>query len=490
MDETRRSTPPRPDPPRSEVGEHGVSSPADVRRPSGDGTGPAADLRPELETPLPSPPRLPRRGLRRLVLPVLVLVLVGAAAAGVWYWRENLGIVRTDNAQTAGDLAPVSSRVPGTVIRVDVTDNQFVRAGTVLVELDPTDYRLALDQAKAQLTAAQAQVQASRAAFAAQEQEYLATLRAARAAVEAARPQLPQAEAQLALQETQAASQIAQARARVTSAEAEVRAARAALDLARKTVDRDRLLYADGAIAAQQVESDTTQLAAAQARYQSAEDALREARADLAIAEASRHQVTIARETVAISQGQVARAQAELQQAEAGEALVRQRAHDLAVAEAQAAAAEAAVRTAEVNLARTRIVAPSDGWVTNRTVQVGQVVQPNQPLLFLTLAHHVWVVANIKETQLGSIRVGDPVRITVDALRGRVFHGHVESIGAATGSATALLPPDNATGNFIKVVQLVPVRIALDRIPGIDPAQQLPIGLSVEVAIDTRHHPR
>src|SRR5579883_856027 len=440
MDETRRSTPPRPDPPRSEVGEHGVSSPADVRRPSGDGTGPAADLRPELETPLPSPPRLPRRGLRRLVLPVLVLVLVGAAAAGVWYWRENLGIVRTDNAQTAGDLAPVSSRVPGTVIRVDVTDNQFVRAGTVLVELDPTDYRLALDQAKAQLTAAQAQVQA-------------------------ARPQLPQAEAQLALQETQAASQIAQARARVTSAEAEVRAARAALDLAQKTVDRDRLLYADGAIAAQQVESDTTQLAAAQARYQSAEDALREARADLAIAEASRHQVTIARETVAISQGQVARAQAELQQAEAGEALVRQRAHDLAVAEAQAAAAEAAVRTAEVNLARTRIVAPSDGWVTNRTVQVGQVVQPNQPLLFLTLAHHVWVVANIKETQLGSIRVGDPVRITVDALRGRVFHGHVESIGAATGSATALLPPDNATGNFIKVVQLVPVRIALDRIP-------------------------
>src|SRR5579875_3442195 len=299
MDETRRSTPPRPDPPRSEVGEHGVSSPADVRRPSGDGTGPAADLRPELETPLPSPPRLPRRGLRRLVLPVLVLVLVGAAAAGVWYWRENLGIVRTDNAQTAGDLAPVSSRVPGTVIRVDVTDNQFVRAGTVLVELDPTDYRLALDQAKAQLTAAQAQVQA----------------------------------------------------------------ARAALDLAQKTVDRDRLLYADGAIAAQQVESDTTQLAAAQARYQSAEDALREARADLAIAEASRHQVTIARETVAISQGQVARAQAELQQAEAGEALVRQRAHDLAVAEAQAAAAEAAVRTAEVNLARTRIVAPSDGWV-------------------------------------------------------------------------------------------------------------------------------
>lgn len=433
-----------------------------------------------------TPPARPWGRLRRLAVPLFVLVVLSSAAIGVWYWQSNLGIVRTDNAQTAGDLAPVSARVPGTVRRVDVTDNQFVRAGTVLVELDPTDYRLALDQARAQLASAQAQVQAARAALSAQEQEDAAALRAAQAAVEATQPQLPQARAQLALQETQAASQIAQARARLTSAEAEVRSARANLDLASRTVERDRILFREGAIASQQLETDTTALAAAQARYQAAQDGLRQAQADLAIAEASRHQVAIAQEAVVATQGQVARAQAQLQQAEAGEELVRQRAHDLAVAEAQAVAAAVAVRTAEVNLARTRIVAPADGWVTTRTVQVGQVVQPNQPLLFLTLAHHVWVVANIKETQLGALRVGDPVRITVDALRGRVFHGHVESIGAATGSATALLPPDNATGNFIKVVQLVPVRIALDTVP----APQLPIGLSVEVAIDTRPHPR
>ena len=122
--------------------------------------------------------------------------------------------------------------------------------------------------------------------------------------------------------------------------------------------------------------------------------------------------------------------------------------------------------------------------MTNRTVQIGQVVQPNQPLLSVALAQRVWVVANIKETQVGGIRVGDPVRITVDAFRGRVFRGQVESLGATTGSTTALLPPDNATGNFVKVVQLVPVRIAFDS--GQVREVRIPLGLSAEVAIDTR----
>src|SRR5438270_140980 len=345
------------------------------------------------------------RGLRPRVRTRRVVLIAAAAVAlllileGARYWRLNAGLVKTDNAQTAGDLAPISSRIPGTVIKVSVNENDFVKAGTALVELDPTDYRLALAHAKAELAAARSQVEANQAALAAQSEQFRAAVEVARAALSTAAPHLSQAQAQLRMTGRTSPAQIAQARAQVTTADANVRSAKADLDTANRTMERDRMLLAQGAISTQQ-------------------------------------------------------------------------------------AATAAVEVATVNLARTGIRAPEDGWVTNRTVQIGQVIQPNQPLLSLALANHVWVVANIKETQLGRIHVGDHVRITVDAIRGRPFRGHVESIGAATGSSTALLPPDNATGNFIKVVQLVPVRIALDFGPESDPPLQ--IGLSCEVAIDTR----
>jgi len=428
----------------------------------------------------------PRRSLRRFTLPAagaVSLVLLIAAAA---YWQTNAGLVKTDNAQTAGDVAPISPRIPGTVIKVEVTDNQYVRAGAVLVELDPADYRLALGSAEANLAVARAQVSAAQAALASQEQQFTTGVGAARATLQMTQPKLPQARAQLTMQEGTTAAQVAQAKEQVTTARSDVEAAQSNLETARRTLDRDKQLFAQGAISAQQIDMDTAAYAATRSRSQAAQDALRQAQAALASAEASRQQIAIARETVTSNAGQVAQAEAQLQQAQAGAALVRQRAQELAAAQARAADAAEAVKTAELNLSRTQVRAPADGWVTNRTVQVGQVVQSNQPLMSLTLAHHIWVVANIKETQLGRIRVGDPVRVTVDAVRGRAVHGHVESIGSATGSSTALLPPDNATGNFVKVVQLVPVRIALDA----DAEPQLQVGLSAEVAIDTRHRPR
>jgi len=195
-------------------------------------------------------------------------------------------------------------------------------------------------------------------------------------------------------------------------------------------------------------------------------------------------QVTVSRQAVAVNQGQVANAQGQVQQAQAQAAVTRQRSHELAAARSQVAAAEQAVRVTQVNLSRTVIYAPVDGWATNKTVEPGQVVQPNQPLMAITIQGHLWVDANIKEFQVGGVRVGDPVAIHIDEFHGHVFHGHVGSIGKATGSAVALLPPDNATGNFIKVVQLVPVRLYFD----FGPVETQPaIGLSAEVAIDTRH---
>ena len=432
-----------------------------------------------------SPHARPRGGLRRLALPLAGAVILLLLIAGVAYWRANAGLVKTDNAQTTGDVSPISSRITGTVVKVGVSDNQYVTAGTVLVELDRADYQLALGHAKSLLAVASAQVQAAEAALAAQEQQFSAGVSAARAALQTTRPRLPQAQAQVTMDEQTTAAQIEQAKARVTTARASLRAALTDLETVQRTLERDRQLFAQGAISAQQVDADTAAYESASAQAQAARDALTQAEAMLAAALAGRQQVTISRNAVEVNKGEISQAEAQMQQAAAGATLVRQRAQELAAARAQEADAAGAVKTAELNLSRTIITAPADGWVTNRTVEIGQVVQPNQPLLSLTLAHRVWVVANIKETQVGRIRIGDPVRITVDEFRGRVFRGHVESIGAATGSTTALLPPDNATGNFVKVVQLVPVNIALDS--EADPGPQLQVGLSAEVAIDTRH---
>ncbi|MGQ0571914.1 MAG: HlyD family secretion protein [Armatimonadota bacterium] len=437
----------------------------------------------------PRPPFSPRRKARSLVFPVIGLVILALAAAGVQYWRSNLGLVRTDNAQTKGDLVPVSSRIAGTVTRLNVSENQHVTAGAVILMLDDGDHRLTVEHAKAQLAVAEAQVQAAGAALAAQQQEFAANLIVARAALQATQPRLPQAQAQVLMDEMATAARIDQAQARIAVAEANVRAAKATLDAAARTLSRDRDLMAQGAVAAQVVDSDTAAHDEAQARHQASQEVLRQARAELTAVEAVRQQVAIQRQTVAVSKAEIARAEAVIRQAAGREALVRQRIQELAAAEARAADATAAVRITEMNLERTTVRAPAAGWVTNLTAQVGQVVQSNQPLMALALARQAWVVANVKETSIGRIRIGDPVRITLDAYPGHVFHGRVQSIGIATGASTALLPPENATGNFVKVVQLVPVRIALTGVPD-DAGTPLRIGLSAEVTIDTRQRSR
>lgn len=441
----------------------------------------------EIDLPVPPPeappPHRPRLFRWSLLVMILAAVLLGLVA-GARYWEANRAVVRTDNARTMGDMAPVSSRIAGIVVKVNVHENQYVKAGAVVVELDPTDHRLGVDRANAELAAVRAQVQAARAALAAQQQAFAAGLNVAQAALQASQPRLSQAETQVLVDETTAVARVAQAQARVDVAQAGVRAAKANLDLATRTANRDRELYAQGAISAQIVETDAAALEGAQARYQGAQETLREGQADLASAEAARQQVAITRQAVVVNKAEIARAEAVLTQAAGAEAVVHQRAQELAVAEARAADAATAVKVAEANLERTIIRAPADGWITNLTVEIGQVLQPNQPIMALTLSHHIWIVANIKETQIGRIRTGNPVRVTIDAFPGRVFHGRVQSIGAATGSSTALLPPDNATGNFVKVVQLVPVRIDLDADP--DPGPELQIGLSAEVTIDVQ----
>src|SRR3989454_10004458 len=269
----------------------------------GDGGGSGADA---AATRGLFPHPTPRWRTRRIAFLTVGALVLLAAAIGVAYWRANLGLIKTDNAQTAGDLAPVSSLIMGTVLKLDVIENQYVPAGAVLVELDPTDYRLALDHARAQLAAAQAQAAAARAALAAQEQQFAASLNAAQAGLQASRPRLPQAQAQLSMQEQTTLSQVAQAQAQVTTTRANVEAAKTDLDTATRTIARDRELWTQGAIAAQQVDAHTAAYQAAQARYQAAQDALRQALAGLAAAVAGRQQVAIASQAVETSRGEIA----------------------------------------------------------------------------------------------------------------------------------------------------------------------------------------
>jgi membrane fusion protein (multidrug efflux system) len=426
-----------------------------------------------------------------LAVGIAVLLLLGVA---VW-WGTSAGWVKTDNAQTAGDLFSISSQVSGTVLAVPVQQDEYVTAGTILIRLDPRPYQVALAQARMQLEQARAQVEVARAALNAQQQLTATSIKAAEAALAAARPTVTQATAALTQQTVTNAQYIATARRQVALAHSKLASVEAELSVAQQTVARDRVLLAQGAIAQQQLALDTSAEQAIMAQVQDAQANVAQMEAQLTANIAGAQGIVVAQQQVEVNQQQVAHAVAAVQQAEAGEAVVQQDLKQVAAAEAQAGAAAQAVRNAELNVGYTVIRAPADGWVvswvTAPTVTVGQVVAPNQPLMWVT-GRHVWVMANIKETQLTRIRIGDRVRITVDALRGAVFSGYVASIGSATGSTTALLPPDNATGNFVKVVQLVPVRIEFEQGPVFRSGDQIlrvPVGVSAEVAIDIRHRP-
>jgi membrane fusion protein, multidrug efflux system len=394
---------------------------------------------------------------------VAVGVLLVAALAGYfgWHWlspRED-----TDDAQVSGHVSPVATRVGGTVVAIKVQDNQAVKAGTVLVELDPRDYQLAVAKAEADLAAAEA-------AFRAASSDVPVTSSSARSGEQVARIATGNADAGLiaATREVEAShAKVASAEARLL--EAKARAVRAGQDLARLTP-----LAAKDEIPRQQLDAATADKQAADAAVASAEAAVREATANLQVAESRRIQ---AEGAVAQSQAQARAAATAPQQI----AMIEARASG---ANAQVLQARAALNQARLNLERTVVRAPADGVVSRRTVEVGQVVQPGQAMMSVTSLHDVWVTANFKETQLGKMTPGQHAEVEVDAYGGRSYSGRVESIAGATGATFSLLPADNASGNFVKVVQRVPVKILLDG--GADAGAVLRPGMSVTATVYLR----
>lgn len=426
----------------------------------------------------------PRRRARWWLLGMILVVI----AAGVRYTVHYFGYAgthpSTDDAYVQGDTAIISAKVFGRVSRVFIRGYELVHKGEPLVELDPVDARIAAQQAQAALEAAQTRVHQAEAALVAQQHEASAAFAQARAARAAADAHVPQSQTAVTLEDQTVHDSISMAQAQLSAATAQVTAARSNLDKARNDLARARELFSEGAIASQQVDQAQAAYDAAAAAEHGAVDAVSQARASLAQAQAAQLRVPIRRLDVAAAIAQQDQATAGLETARAGFDVVTQREAEVATARAQVAQAEAQLAALRQQLDYTTIFAPDDALVgSDVPVQPGQVVQPGQTLLTLVFSSRKWVQANFKETQLGGVRIGQPVTVRVDLL-GRTFHGHVEQLGPATGGALSVLPAQNATGNFTKVVQRVPVRIALDDAP-----DDLQVGLSVEATVDTTRRP-
>ncbi|HVB99310.1 MAG TPA: HlyD family secretion protein [Candidatus Dormibacteraeota bacterium] len=421
-------------------------------------------MEPEAGQADPQPPKGKRR---RLAEPRVRFALIGAAAviilaaAGAWYYFH--GRVSTDDAEINGNITPISSKIFGTVNQVMITDYEHVNAGQVLLKIDPRDYQARVAQAEAALTLAQAQAQAARVNVPLTRGTTQSAIAAAQAEIRAAQAQASRA--RLAYQ-TAATAGLSYARAQVSKRQAENTKAQADLN-------RMKPLVAKAEISELQYDSFV-------AAAQSAESDLKAAQEQLAEA---RQQVQIEAAAMAAAQANVSLAKAHLTEASANTGQVPMRMADARSFHASVAQAEANLEEAKLQLGYTTIVAPTEGIVTGKNVDVGQIVQPGQALFAIIPLSGVWIRANFKETQLAKVRPGQRAEVHVD-MYNETFPGRVESISGATGSRMSLLPPENATGNFVKVVQRIPIKIVLNPIP---PGKAiLRPGMNVEATIFTR----
>jgi membrane fusion protein (multidrug efflux system) len=387
----------------------------------------------------------------RLIIGVLLLFVIGIA---IWVWA-TAGRESTDDAQVDAHVTQIAARVPGTVANVLVHDNQRVEAGAVLIELDPRDYQVAVDKARAELADAEANAVAAQSTVP-------ITSTAATSNVLTARGGVMQAQSGVTASE----KEIEAARARLISAQARLREAEANAAKASRDVERLRGLLAKDEISQQQFDNATAATQAQTAAADSARSQVAEAEAGIRVAESKLAQAHAGEQ----------QAHAELQSAQTAPSQITATKARASSAEAHAAQARANLAQAELNLQYATVKAPVRGVVSRKGVNVGQVVQSGQPLLAIVQLDDVWVTANFKETQLKEVRPGQRAKVTVDAF-GRTYTGKVDSIAGATGARFSLLPPENATGNFVKVVQRVPVKIVLD--PGQDPEHLLRPGMSV-----------
>jgi membrane fusion protein (multidrug efflux system) len=386
------------------------------------------------------PPNTRGRGKAFIIFFVILLI---AAGVGIYFWLQSRQFESTDDAEVEAHLSSVSSRVDGSIVRVYVDNNQIVKAGDPLVDLDPRDFDVAIDQARAQLAQARSQVTALRPNVPITQVESSTNISGAEADV-------ANAEAAVGVAERDRES----AAARL--AEAQANAAKAKADLARYT-----LLIKNEEVSQQEFD----QVAAT-------------AKAQDATVDANRAAVQSAGRTVEQRQAQLAQVKSRLSQYKSNApAQLAIREANVESQQANQQTAQSILEQAELKLSYTKIAAPAAGIVLKRSAEVGERINAGQQLLMIAQIGDIWVTANFKETQMHNIHPGQPARIHVDALR-EDFDGYVENIGGSTGAIASVLPPENATGNYVKVVQRIPVRLRFK--PNQKDLDRLRPGMSVE----------
>ena len=410
---------------------------------SGDSHGGAqqGESKPDEKKQDEAPPKK-KSNRKWIIIGVVVLLVI---AAGLWYWHSTF-TESTDDAQVDGNLYQVSSRVAGQVVNVNVSEEQFVHQGDPIAEIDPSDYQVQLEQAQADLSNAQAEYEQATA-------NVPITSVTVRTNISTSGSDVASSEASV----QQAESQTLAAQSRVQQAKAN--ALKAQID-----VDRYTPLVAKDVISKQQYDG-----------------AVATATADQAGLEEAERNVKSQQEAVQMMRERLAQARFQQQQSQKNgpkqEAVQQARA---AAAAAQIKQAQARVDEAKLNLSYTKVVSPITGIVSRKSVAVGENLSVGQSLMTIVPLQDLWVTANFKETQLKAMKVGQEVDIKVDALGGRKFTGKMDQIGGATGSSLSLFPPENATGNYVKVVQRIPVRINFTNLQQENKDDALRIGMSVE----------
>jgi membrane fusion protein, multidrug efflux system len=405
---------------------------------------------PGIEVEAPRPRRSLLGAMKRyrkvLLIASVIVVLVGGAESWIYFSSYE----STDDAQVDGHLHPISARINGTVLRVNpqVEDSHFVQAGTVLAEIDPADFQAERDRAQAEFERLQASSVAA-------EKDITVTSSGSNGKLELATASVTEAEDSVASEK--AALQAAEAR--LAGAEANFKRAEADRQRYEKLLAKHEISQSEYDRVATEASTDHETVTAGQAdtlaaqkRIAQAQSRLAERKADLLSAGSAPQQIASSRAKAAAAVSEVSRARAQL-------------------------------TTAQLNLGYTQIIAPVSGIIGRKTVEAGQRVQPGQQLLTIIPVDDLWITANFKETQLKKMKPGQAVTIRADS-SGRDYHGHIDSLGGATGSRFSLLPPENATGNYVKVVQRVPVRIVLD--PGENDDHRLRPGMSVEPNVRLR----